>query len=242
MKRLRKIVTLIASVLSAGTAHAAGEVQLLSARSNACNPVNTCPSQMTTVIEVKNLAYVKQVGVRYRNSQGYWMTAPAQYWMPSASGKELWNVVVPEPSDAYAIYYTVNGVTYWDNNGGRNYSNARVGQDEILGSPWSIGDPTGAWSSGTLYGDVTVRNVSASKTVRIVYTDDNWVTRREGYARYSRTLPSGFEVWTYALPTRTTVDPRNVRMAYFVDWGSGSAWDNNFGNNYGLTSSYLIAR
>lgn len=242
MKHLRKLATLIASLLSAGSAHAAGEVQLLSARSNACNPVASCPSHMTTVIEVKNLAYAKQVGVRYRNSQGYWVSAPAQYWMQSSSGKELWNAVLPEPSDAYAIYYSVNGMTYWDNNGGRNYSNARSGPDEVLGAPWAIGDPTGAWSAGTLYGDVTVRNVSPAKEVRIVYTDDNWATRKVGFARYSRTLPSGFEVWTYALPTRASVDPRQVRLAYYVEWSGGNAWDNNFGHDYGLTSSYLIAR
>lgn len=74
-------------------------------------------------IVVKNLAYNKKVGIRY--SDDNWTTysdIPANYVATSSDNTlDYWNVNVPG-SGEYAVYYEVNGIKYWDNNFGNNYT------------------------------------------------------------------------------------------------------------------------
>lgn len=75
--------------------------------------------------QLHNLAYDKDVRVRYTTDnwatyqevQGYFVSS-----LPD-SASEFWEIYVPtlEPFE-YAISYTVNGTTYWDNNFGENYT------------------------------------------------------------------------------------------------------------------------
>lgn len=249
---MRKVLGHIASVITLLSvslgAFAAGEVQLLNDRSNECPPVSGCfgSTFLNATIEVKNIAYAKQVGIRYKNSAGAWVNAPAQYFMPSNPGKEIWNISLPETSDSYAIYYTVNGVTYWDNNNGKNYSNAHYRYDAQLGT--AIGDVQGFWNPAAngnpaaITGDLLVKNMGTNKVVKAVYTEDNWVTTKVAYATFKATLPSGIEYWTFSLPTAATVTTSKVKLAFQYTWNGGSEWDNSFGKNYGLHSQYFIAR
>lgn len=250
---LRHIAAFLTLLVLASGAWAAGEVQLLSARSTECSlGISNCPSaNMTVFIEVKNIAYVKQVGVRYRNSAGAWVSAAAQYFMPTTAGKELWYASLPAPSESFALYYTVNGATYWDNNGGRNYSTARFTQDALLGTS-PINDAEGFWGSSpstgpALFGSVRVRNMGSNRQVKAVYTDDNWLTTKVGHATYQSTLPSGIEVWNFVLPTSVTATTNKIQLSFNYTWTGtggigGSAWDNSFGRNYGVHSQYFIAR
>ena len=87
-------------------------------------------------IAVKNIAPTKSVGVRW-TADG-WRTSHEsratfkkaldttyEQWgvdlAPAASLQScFWCTYVP-PTVEYAIFYTVNGLTYWDNNSGQNY-------------------------------------------------------------------------------------------------------------------------
>jgi len=82
---------------------------------------------------VKNIAYVKQVGIAYTTDN--WLTFQNAFgiykqWFPPLStphqlNAELWNILAPVGVGAtgqYAVFYTVEGTTYWDNNFGLNYS------------------------------------------------------------------------------------------------------------------------
>lgn len=91
-------------------------------------------------VTVKNLAYAKQVKVVY--STDGWATSNTAtavfsptYWYalagsaapnPNKYGSEEWTYTLAIGPTAtrldYAVSYTVNGQTYWDNNFGRNYS------------------------------------------------------------------------------------------------------------------------
>ncbi|MCX7922197.1 MAG: CBM21 domain-containing protein [Clostridia bacterium] len=77
-------------------------------------------------IVLKNLAYNKQVKVRYTTDN--WATyndVNATYGTDLGNGLEDWNFSAPIPTGStvkYAISYTVNGITYWDNNFGANYA------------------------------------------------------------------------------------------------------------------------
>jgi hypothetical protein len=82
---------------------------------------------LSGLIWVKNLAYTKLVQVVY--STDNWQTvqyANAAYESGSPSGVEGWrfgfNVTGTPKKIEFAIKYTVNGATYWDNNFRNNYS------------------------------------------------------------------------------------------------------------------------
>lgn len=75
--------------------------------------------------QLKNLGFNKDVRVRYTTDD--WATyqeAEGKYVRTlDGSNIEHWSILVPttEPFE-YAISYTVNGTTYWDNNFGANYT------------------------------------------------------------------------------------------------------------------------
>lgn len=78
-------------------------------------------------IAVKNLAYAKDIKVRY--SFDNWATikeTSAKYGYTEKNGVEIWSFQESIPTNAknvkFAISYTVNGKTYWDNNFKEDYS------------------------------------------------------------------------------------------------------------------------
>ncbi|MCX7922198.1 MAG: CBM21 domain-containing protein [Clostridia bacterium] len=77
-------------------------------------------------IVLKNLAYNKQVKVRYTtNNWATYKDVSATFGTDLGNGLESWNFtdVIPSGSTVkFSIYYIVNGVTYWDNNFGANYT------------------------------------------------------------------------------------------------------------------------
>ena len=77
-------------------------------------------------VVLKNLAYSKNVIVRYTTNNWATYTDVSLSYSASHSGNlETWNFSASIPSGAtvkYCYCYTVNGVSYWDNNFGRNYT------------------------------------------------------------------------------------------------------------------------
>ena len=78
-------------------------------------------------VNLKNIAYQKDVRVRYTLDN--WKTfkdAPLSYSMTYTDGTELWGTQIDtngadKDGFHFAVSYTVNGQTYWDNNFGQNY-------------------------------------------------------------------------------------------------------------------------
>lgn len=80
---------------------------------------------VTVYTQLKNLAYEKDVRVRYSTDNWETYQEASGYYVSSFdnNSKEVWIIDVPtlEPFE-YAISYTVNGTAYWDNNFGENYT------------------------------------------------------------------------------------------------------------------------
>ena len=88
---------------------------------------------LNVFVLLKNIAYQKQVGIRYttdnwqtyQNAFGTYLQDYLPYSTPHQLGAESWQIVVPVGVGAtgqYAVFYSVEGTTYWDNNFGLNYS------------------------------------------------------------------------------------------------------------------------
>ena len=82
---------------------------------------------------VKNLAFAKQVAIVYttnnwmtfQNAFGSWAQSYPPATTPHQVNAEQWNIAAPVGAGAtgqFAVFYTVAGATYWDNNFGLNYT------------------------------------------------------------------------------------------------------------------------
>lgn len=126
-----KNVALI-TMISAATAFAAGEIQLVDASSRVNSYRRPSIQTLTADILVKNLGTGIKVGMHYRTGAGTWADAWGSYLYTMGDGRERWQVSFspcysyydPDCSDIdpdFAVRMDVNGQAYWDNNGGANY-------------------------------------------------------------------------------------------------------------------------
>lgn len=88
-------------------------------------------SFVSIIADIKNIAFAKEVKIVY--STDNWATTAeynlsydaSNYIVNDSTGFERWSASFSVPfanSISYALSYKVNGVTYWDNNFGENYT------------------------------------------------------------------------------------------------------------------------
>lgn len=234
-----------AIVLVPGAARAADEVQLSHAELR-----QLCSScgQVEGSVEVKNLAYEKQLAVVYSFGDGVWHEANAGYSGPAANGFERWSFSVTSPYGAtvrFALRYRVAGQEYWDNNGGADYLIGGTAPGFLLGRAAVKLDTAGFYSSRAGYyvtGSVMVKNLAYAKEVKVVHTWDDWATTQEAFASYdSEVALSGgaTERWNFILPVPAPGSQRGrFAIAYTVN--GVTYWDNNGGANYSLAWGEVI--
>ncbi|WP_433942962.1 hypothetical protein [Paenibacillus sp. SN-8-1] len=197
-------------------------------------------------VEVSNLSYQKNVTIHYNPGDGHWYDTSASYQGPTDSSHEKWNFEVstssvnntnPQLANAqyiqFAIKYEVGGQTYWDNNNGQNYSVSRNNMSStILGKP-NVLRASDYLYQNTFSGDVFVKNLDYTKTVKIVYTTDNWNTTKEGYASYYQSVNADDSVqdWHFSF---NNIDSSISQIKYAISYTvkGQTYWDNNYGNNY----------
>ena len=228
---------------------AGGEVQLVEALTD--DHINS-PSQQRFVADilVKNLAYQKQITVHMLDPQGggQWIDIDAQFVESVSNNKELWRVSKgfttsqPLSKFQFAVRYGVAGQTYWDSNGGQNYtlSNNYGGYQGVYlpaSTPVRVRDISRCRAKGcqdnTL--QVDLRNLGYQKQVSVAYSVDNWATVQSAPLVYqTSTTVDGIEHWTVKLPP---FDAAKLAVSYTVN--GTTVWDNNFGLNhdYNLVSS-----
>lgn len=196
---------------------------------------------------VKNLAYAKKVGIRY-TSDGWqtWKDVDGDY-CGSEKGLDRFRVqsyAVVAPEIEFAVYYTVNGQTYWDNNKGLNY---RVSQDDmcIYPAPVQLLDAQLIQKNGgyCAEGRIAVQNLAYDKQVGVVFSVDHgtsWNTLSATYtAQFSK---QGWEVWTFSQPLGQVSGGDVFRFAVRYDVNGETWWDNLHFYDYSLgvgTYSYV---
>lgn len=261
-KTLMAAAVLVLAGFSA-TSMAAGEVSLIKAASFSSYYHGFSWEDGRFEAQVANLGYAKQVTAYVKRTSGAWVDYPLSYLHSSGGNKEVWAAEFHNESWVtgrkdltdtgdiieFAIKYTVNGQTYWDNNGTANYKLPH-GAGTLLGAGKNVSvyefAPTLNVGQGTAaYGHVTVRNLSPTKTVNIIYTTNNWATTKTATATYSpywyqgySSTPNpntlGFEEWAFTLDVST-----GTQLQYAVSYtvNGQTYWDNNGGANYVSTIS-----
>lgn len=221
--------------------------------------------------EVANLAYDKKVFVHHKMSNGTWVDYPLSYMKPGENGSEIWgvelsyggygSVFVPGTTvdlssngfgNEYVLKYVVNGQTYWDNNGGKNYTvaNPYASDGMYLQNGVNISADTyhstyNKYNTGKeLQVFADVRNLSYQKDVKLVYTTDDWKTVKYATVNFLQyysvgngsVLPNpnvyGIEKWSVNVSLGATATKVSYALSYKVN--GVEYWDNNFGRNYTL--------
>ena len=203
----------------------------------------------TGFIELQNVGYQKQVIVRYQGDQG-WADVTATYYGPASGNDELWRFTTGAVTYlpyfgsgelGFAIAYTVDGVTVWDNDDGRNYavwgqgaglpvSTIALGQDNVKVADSSL---TTASDGNVLFaGHVILKNLAYEKDVVIVETTDDWKTIRRVEAAYDYAVVGSdtLERWSFSEPLPAGVSQVRFAAAYTV--AGSTYWDNNLGADY----------
>ena len=223
--------------------------------------VQVCPSAMGIghayahgYVEVDNVAYEKQVWVRYsyKISKGLWTAwcdLPATYDGPSDHNYDRWhfiteNVELYSPRGTveyrFAAFCVVAGHTSWDNNGGNNYvvgvgentllPRVLLGHDQVI-----LNNASTALQNGKVIfdGSVTVRVHSKSPRVTVIYTCDAWVTIREISVSYAFSIHGySMEHWVFKAVLDSEVSEIRFAIAYATE--EGTFWDNRFGADYSV--------
>lgn len=224
-------MVLCAFLIPAGIAGAATtEVSLLNAKVQKI--VGTSNITLKGQIEVQNIAYQKQVEVYSVNGI---KLATAYYVGTASSGYENWEfatTVTNATGATFYIKYTVNNQTYYDNNGGLNFSistDTLSGVNSLVLAKSVLITEASKNSSSSIYGTVTLKDYSSLKTVTVVYTTDNWVTSHSVSASFS-TPNYAYEKWTFQLTGLSA--GQNIK--FYVDYTANGVhyYDNNLNRDY----------
>lgn len=185
-------------------------------------------------ILVADLAFEKSVNIRFEMADGTWKDYPATFvadvngneelWEVKTSGTNGWgNIAFTEFGKKFAVNYTVNGTTYWDNNGGQNYTDTgyflRSGTNVLRNA------------NNGYNNNVLIRNLAFAKKVNVVYTVDGWATTKTSPAYFSYTVEgTNYEVWNWYI--NEYYGGKSIEYCFSYEVNGQTYWDNNFGKNY----------
>ena len=186
-------------------------------------------------IVVENLAFEKQVAI-HAQSGSNWQDINASFVKSLPDNRELWTAPANNSEGQFVAKYTVNGTTFFDNNGGSNYKFPQVFDDfaVLTGNKYPVVLGTATFNGTDLFLNIGVQNLSFSKTVGIVHTTDNWATIGTAFASFGSTMSSGLEAWAL---TAVVGPAPEVQFAIFYQVSGTEFWDNNFGQNYRVSPS-----
>ena len=203
-------------------------------------------------VKVKNVAYQKQVTVRYSlDYEVTWKDVEATYFATLEDGNEIWyfeteaihSTYHSYPPIEFAIRYRVNGQEYWDNNANENYvmhggHGTQYVPDFLLGHETMVDGKVriqrsyrGFYISFWGY----VQNVAYDKEVNLVYTIDNWQTTNVLKGSYSAKNPGQPEVDIWYASERLPwyqIGVTEVEAAIVYRVNGQEHWDNNYKLNY----------
>ncbi len=202
-------------------------------------------------VEVRNIAYDKDVSILHKMGDGTWKFFPMKYVKSTSDNTEIWafshsGVNFSYFGKEFVVRYKVNGIEYWDNNNGANYSMGTL-DGVYLGKDVNILNSGGYVYNGKFDISANLKNLGYTKEVNVVYTTDGWATshvkplsyssRQTVGAQQSVASPNAFGVEFWASFSQITVPSGVQELQYALVYKVNGVeyWDNNFGQNYKAT-------
>lgn len=187
-------------------------------------------------IQTRDDCKSQKVYVHYNYLDGQqWRDQEAELYTVMNDGSKIWKANITSYNTRYCIKYVANGVTYWDNNNGKDYTYGNT-----LGNAPIVSERLGyQYPYQGFMVNVLLQNYAYHKNVFVRYTTDGWNTCRDEAMHYSATNESGSETWTTYLPISGS-DAMSEGFEYAICYqvNGREYWANNFGENY--DRSYYI--
>lgn len=242
--RLPKLLTkaLGCALLLQGTlSFAADEVRLMYTQFTPHFENGSDHSELEGSIEIKDIGPNKTVELRYQKDDGSWANHPAFYAGPTFGEYEAWKFRLPlagsVSSTAFAIKYSVNGNSYWDNNNQQNYEFDVANQAYFPLIKVAMDDASRAY--GRIRVAARLHDIPGDKNVDVVFSQDNWVTQQ----RLPMTFTGNYtgEHQSQRWNIETAIDQRES-LEFYVEYtvGSHTYKDNNHGRNYLLNQNFNV--
>ncbi len=202
-------------------------------------------------VDVANLAYHKNVEIWYSVDGGAWKSAPCEYQESLANNRERWFTSIqlysysgdyPTMNIQFALKYTVNGVTYWDNNQGRDYHMTirrfLTGGSHptfILGNSAHIrllnySYTTNSLGQAVFKSQIVVKNLAYHKNIIFYYSSDAWNKIGAASYSYQSTTAGGEEIWGTEFILVNAPSPMEFYVSYDVN--GQSYLEDNEGRKY----------
>jgi Carbohydrate/starch-binding module (family 21) len=210
------------------------------------------------VAKAKNIAFIKDVALHYKQPDGTWTEKPLS-WNKGFGDYDVFSRIDNTfDTTEFVIRYSVAGQTFWDNNNGGNYRvNSgfpnTVGGNVILNQATARqGTQAGGgfvFTTSWVEGEIYVNNLSFNKHVGIRLSANNWATFQDTNSSFSGTVPvatglSQVEVWKFKTP-EFNLDESTPFFHFAVFCNNLDAgewfWDNNFAQDYTLNKADLSA-
>lgn len=251
MKKITKLFFSFAFafvLLSSVNAFAEGEVKLLRASSFTMSRYGFTSVNRSYTILVQNIAFEKKVSIWGEGKDGQWYELEAEFENSVGTDQEIWELHTNNGPANFVVKYEVNGEIYWDNNSNQNYKIESEGItlfNDIKILTWS--NDLYSYNNQTTFSiSAHLQNLGYDKSVKVVYTTNNWTTTQtadlnfQSYQMYgfgSTRSPNdaGFEFWTAYITFEGTENIDSIEYAISYEVNGEKYWDNNFGFNYVVT-------
>lgn len=184
-------------------------------------------------IQTKDNAADQKVYVHYNYMNGEtWLDREAEYFTTLSDGTKIWKAYFTTFNAKYCIKYVADGVTYWDNNNGNDYTAGNaIGSAPIISERMQYQYPYMGYTVKAL-----LQNYAYHKNVFVRYTTDGWKSFNDVPMFYSVSHGNGTETWTAALPIgRLDYTGEDFHYAICYQVNGQEYWANNFGADYDRT-------
>lgn len=190
---------------------------------------------------LKDLSYEKKVSIfgDFGKPGGDWESKACKWKEFVIEDQyERWEVAEKQRVNEFVIKFDVDGKTYWDNNGGKNYILPKEsGFFVILGNEFPIALGSASFINAIFKVQIAVQNLAYKKDVSVVFTQDGWKSHKVIDAVHSWQMVSGVDVFSCQTKLASSSP---VEFALCCKMNGQEYWDNNFYQNYKVKAQTVI--
>lgn len=251
MKSVKKIVSLVAAssiiatsavAMSIGTASATTTPDIRLHSTEVTYQGSRGNSMRTVYIKVKDTEKYGKTYVHYEYAPGQpWQDVQAtKTSFTSKEGYSIYKATFSSYSNKFALKYDFIASVLWDNNYGEDFTDKTLGYNENVKA-----ERTYVPASGTYDVSAIVRNISYAKEVKVVWTENNFKTKKTVSLKYKdfvsgHSYRDSIERWTGKITGIKNSSNFKFYVTYKTIADGKTYTDNNFGQYYNY--NYITSR